>query len=163
PRARRSAGQGDGRDQGRQRGRDPHRRGRGLPVADDLQGHQPERHRDLLRQGRLQADARPSTHRTRPRREGGRGRVHAAEELIAVVLKTLVALCGALSVICGAAQASTLSGRVSSAAEGAMEGVLVSARRDGSPITVTVVSDREGRYRFPDGRLAPGHYTLAIR
>jgi len=43
-----------------------------------------------------------------------------------------------------------LSGRVTSAEEGAMEGVLVSAKKPGSTITVTVVSDREGRYRFPE-------------
>jgi virginiamycin B lyase len=56
-----------------------------------------------------------------------------------------------------------LTGRVSSAPEGAMEGVLVSAKRDGSPLTITVVSDASGRYGFPADRLAPGHYTLAIR
>ena len=44
-----------------------------------------------------------------------------------------------------------------------MEGVLVSAQAAGSPITVTVVSDEHGRFRFPDGRLAPGHYALRIR
>ena len=59
--------------------------------------------------------------------------------------------------------AQTLTGTVSSAAEGAMEGVLVSAQKAGSPITVTVVSDALGRFRFPDGRLSPGHYTLRIR
>lgn len=59
--------------------------------------------------------------------------------------------------------AQTLTGSVSSAAEGAMEGVLVSAQKDGSPITVTVVSDTHGRFRFPDGRLSPGHYALRIR
>ena len=63
----------------------------------------------------------------------------------------------------GTAQAETLSGHVRSAEEGAMEGVLVSAHRDGSNITVTVVTDTEGRYAFPAARLAPGHYTLAIR
>jgi virginiamycin B lyase len=56
-----------------------------------------------------------------------------------------------------------LTGRVTSVQEGAMEGVLVSARRDGSPLTVTVVTDTTGRYGFPAGRLAPGHYALAIR
>ena len=42
-----------------------------------------------------------------------------------------------------------LTGRVSSADEGPMEGVLVSAKKTASTITITVVSDREGRYRFP--------------
>src|SRR5271166_315572 len=56
-----------------------------------------------------------------------------------------------------------LTGHVSSAQEGAMEGVLVSAKRDGSPLTITVVTDSDGRYGFPAARLAPGHYTLPIR
>jgi virginiamycin B lyase len=56
-----------------------------------------------------------------------------------------------------------LTGRVTSVQEGAMEGVLVSARREGSPLTVTVVTDNTGRYRFPADRLAPGHYALHIR
>ena len=56
-----------------------------------------------------------------------------------------------------------LTGRVTSAQEGAMEGVLVSAKRDGSPLTVTVVTDNTGRYAFPADRLAPGHYALHIR
>jgi streptogramin lyase len=56
-----------------------------------------------------------------------------------------------------------LSGHVRSAEEGAMEGVLVSAHRDGSTITVTVVSDANGQYAFPAARLAPGRYALAIR
>lgn len=44
-----------------------------------------------------------------------------------------------------------------------MEGVLVSARRDGASMTVTVVSGREGRFAFPPESLAPGKYALAIR
>jgi virginiamycin B lyase len=63
----------------------------------------------------------------------------------------------------GAGRAQTLSGSVTSAAEGAMEGVLVSAQAAGSPMTVTVVSDEHGRFRFPDARLAPGHYALRVR
>ena len=46
-----------------------------------------------------------------------------------------------------------LSGQVTSAEEGPMEGVLVSAKESTSTITITVVSDREGRYRFPESRL----------
>src|SRR3954468_18729002 len=59
--------------------------------------------------------------------------------------------------------AQPLSGRVTSAEEGAMEGVLVSAKKVSSTVTVTVVSDAEGRYRFPDKKLAPGKYTLSVR
>src|SRR5262249_18860735 len=56
-----------------------------------------------------------------------------------------------------------LTGRVSSAQESAMEGVLVSAHAAGSPMTVTVVSDAQGRYAFPAERLPAGRYALAIR
>jgi streptogramin lyase len=59
--------------------------------------------------------------------------------------------------------AQSLSGRVTSAEEGAMEGVLVSMKKVSSTITVTVVSDAEGRYRFPDRKLAPGKYILSVR
>jgi len=59
--------------------------------------------------------------------------------------------------------AVALTGRVTSAAEGAMEGVVVSAKRTGSTIMVSVVSDAQGRYRFPASRLAPGKYALDIR
>jgi streptogramin lyase len=58
---------------------------------------------------------------------------------------------------------SALAGTVSSAEEGMMEGVLVSAKKDGSTITTTVVSDNQGRYSFPAERLEPGHYALSIR
>ena len=44
-----------------------------------------------------------------------------------------------------------------------MEGVLVSARQSGSTLTTTVVSDAQGRYRFPASRLGPGRYALSIR
>src|SRR5262249_20177466 len=56
-----------------------------------------------------------------------------------------------------------LGGRVTSAEEGAMEGVVVSARKDGSIVTVSVVSDHQARYRFPRARLEPGKYALSIR
>ncbi len=56
-----------------------------------------------------------------------------------------------------------LSGQVSSQEEGAMEGVLVSARKTGASFTVTVVSDDKGHYAFPAAKLEPGHYTLTIR
>ncbi|HEV8106823.1 MAG TPA: carboxypeptidase regulatory-like domain-containing protein, partial [Burkholderiales bacterium] len=58
---------------------------------------------------------------------------------------------------------AALAGKVSSAEEGAMEGVLVSAKKAGSTITVTVVSDAEGRYSFPAKKLSPGKYSLRVR
>src|SRR5262249_51648245 len=62
-----------------------------------------------------------------------------------------------------AAQGAALSGQVSSAEEGAMEGVVVSARKQGSNITVSVVTNAEGRYSFPAGRLEAGQYEIATR
>jgi virginiamycin B lyase len=59
--------------------------------------------------------------------------------------------------------AAALTGRVTSAAEGPMEGVLVSAKRDGSTKTVTVVTRADGSYSFPRDRLDPGRYALAVR
>ena len=56
-----------------------------------------------------------------------------------------------------------LTGRVSSDKEGAMEGVLVGAKKDGSTITINVVSNDKGRYTFPSSKLSPGHYALKIR
>ena len=58
---------------------------------------------------------------------------------------------------------SALTGQVSSVEEGAMEGVLVSAQKDGSTIRTTVVTDAQGRYAFPAGRLEPGAYKISIR
>jgi streptogramin lyase len=58
---------------------------------------------------------------------------------------------------------AALRGRVSSQEEGAMEGVLVSAKREGSTVTITVVSDAQGRYSFPRNRLEAGRYALRIR
>jgi len=63
----------------------------------------------------------------------------------------------------GAQASAALTGVVSSQAEGSMEGVLVSAKRSGSTMTVTVVSDAQGRYAFPGSRLEPGAYTIRIR
>ena len=56
-----------------------------------------------------------------------------------------------------------LTGRVTSTEEGAMEGVLVSAKKAGSTITVTVVSDERGTYSFPSAKLQPGQYSVRIR
>jgi streptogramin lyase len=58
---------------------------------------------------------------------------------------------------------ASLAGRVNSQEEGPMEGVLVSAKRAGSTITVTVSSDQQGLYSFPRSRLEPGQYALSIR
>jgi virginiamycin B lyase len=62
-----------------------------------------------------------------------------------------------------AQSAAALTGKVSSAAEPVMEGVVVSAKKDGSTITVSVVSNDKGEFSFPAARLEPGHYTLSAR
>ncbi|HEY7297627.1 MAG TPA: carboxypeptidase regulatory-like domain-containing protein [Xanthobacteraceae bacterium] len=59
--------------------------------------------------------------------------------------------------------AAALSGKVTSQEEGGMEGVLVSAKRAGSTMTITVVSDAQGHYSFPRDRLEPGNYSVHIR
>src|SRR3984893_14698765 len=67
----------------------------------------------------------------------------------------------------GAAPAQTqgpaLTGLVSSAEESAMEGVLVSATKEGSTVTVTVVTGKDGRFSFPASKLDPGQYVLRVR
>ena len=50
-----------------------------------------------------------------------------------------------------------------SAPEGAMEGVLISAKKSGTNKTVTVVSDEKGAFTFPAGRLTAGDYEISIR
>jgi virginiamycin B lyase len=58
---------------------------------------------------------------------------------------------------------SALAGKVTSQAEGAMEGVIVGARKAGSTITTWVVSNAQGQYTFPRERLEPGKYAIAVR
>ena len=58
---------------------------------------------------------------------------------------------------------AALTGQVTSGEEGPMEGVLVSAKKAGSTITITVVSDAQGNYSFPAAKLEPGQYSLRIR
>jgi virginiamycin B lyase len=80
--------------------------------------------------------------------------------------RAVIALAAALA-LCppplAAQPAAPLAGTVSSAEEGAMEGVLVSARKADSTVTTTVVTDARGQYRFPAGKLAPGAYVLQVR
>ena len=56
------------------------------------------------------------------------------------------------------AQGPALTGKVTSAAEGAMEGVVVTAHKDGSVVSVSVTTNAQGVYSFPEDRLEPGHY-----
>jgi virginiamycin B lyase len=87
-------------------------------------------------------------------------RTHVFAISLAVSLAILV---GAVPSRTAAQGLAALTGVVSSQAEGAMEGVLVSARRVESTMTTTVVSDAQGRYTFPANRLEPGAYAVRIR
>ncbi|HTI85938.1 MAG TPA: carboxypeptidase regulatory-like domain-containing protein [Alphaproteobacteria bacterium] len=81
--------------------------------------------------------------------------------------RTTVALCALIAISTTGHPAhaadTPLVGHVSSAEERAMEGVVVSARRDGSTMTTSVVTDRDGRYQFPAAKLAPGRYSIDVR
>jgi virginiamycin B lyase len=61
------------------------------------------------------------------------------------------------------AGSAALTGTVSSAEEGKMEGVVVSAKRPGSTIMVSVSTNAKGEYSFPENRLAPGEYDITMR
>jgi virginiamycin B lyase len=83
------------------------------------------------------------------------------------VVASLVCLLGVIGLAvtgpCAAQPTGTaLTGMVTAGPE-ALEGVLVSARKSGSTITVTVVSGKDGRYSFPAAKLEPGAYSLRIR
>jgi virginiamycin B lyase len=85
---------------------------------------------------------------------------------LAVVAGAAFALTLGLSSVtspAAAQSAAALAGLVASANEGPMEGVIVSAKRDGSTVTVSVISNAQGRYSFPASRLEPGRYSLQIR
>lgn len=58
---------------------------------------------------------------------------------------------------------AALTGTVSSEAEGNMEGVVVTAQKPGSIVRISVTTDAQGRYAFPENRLEPGEYTISIR
>src|SRR5262249_12014737 len=78
----------------------------------------------------------------------------AREESMPRAALTACVVAGALAAFLvqaahGQTPAPALSGTVASDREGAMEGVLVSAHRAGSTITVTVVSDARGEFTFP--------------
>ena len=87
---------------------------------------------------------------------------HVLLSFVATLALVLI-LAGSDSSRAHAQTVAALTGQVTSAEEGAMEGVLVSAKKAGSTITITVVSDGQGRYSFLAGKLAPGQYALRIR
>jgi hypothetical protein len=58
---------------------------------------------------------------------------------------------------------AALTGTVLSREEGKMEGVVVSAKRPGSTIMVSVSTNAQGQYSFPQDRLTPGDYDITMR
>ena len=87
-----------------------------------------------------------------------------AKLLAAILVAT--ALLGSALVGFGWAEPSSpsaLTGTVTSQAEGAMEGVLVGAKKVGSTITTWVVSNAQGQFSFPRDRMEPGKYVVSIR
>src|SRR5215831_10041566 len=58
---------------------------------------------------------------------------------------------------------ASLTGTVSSEAEGNMEGVVVTAAQPGSMRWASVTTDAQGRFAFPQSRLVAGEYTLIFR
>ncbi|MGB6637505.1 MAG: carboxypeptidase regulatory-like domain-containing protein, partial [Bradyrhizobium sp.] len=82
------------------------------------------------------------------------------------VIASLVCVAGIICVLAAGPSVQqarpALSGTVTAGSE-ALEGVLVSARKSGSTVTVTVVSGKDGRYSFPATKLEPGAYSLRIR
>jgi streptogramin lyase len=79
-----------------------------------------------------------------------------------VVFLVLGVLLAGTGVAAAQTGSPVLSGKVT-AGQDALEGVLVSAKKNGSTITVTVVSNKDGRYSFPAARLESGQYSLRIR
>ena len=80
--------------------------------------------------------------------------------LFAAALFLLVSYTGISSHAQTAAPAA-LTGKVSSAEEGLMEGVVIRAKK--GIVTVSVVSNDKGEFSFPAAKLGPGTYTLSIR
>src|SRR5438132_481948 len=82
-------------------------------------------------------------------------------------LISLMAAAALATVCCIApALAQSLTGKVSSAAEGAngsenLEGVVISAKK--GIVIVSVVSNAKGEFSFPAGKLGAGDYALSIR
>ena len=56
-----------------------------------------------------------------------------------------------------------LTGMMSSQEDGRLEGVVVSARREGANFTVSVMTDADGRYTFPRSHVEPGDYVVTTR
>jgi hypothetical protein len=63
----------------------------------------------------------------------------------------------------GKSRARVLAGMASAPAGQPLEGVVVTAGRPGPTVTVSVITQADGCYSFPAGKLVPGRYFLSIR
>jgi virginiamycin B lyase len=82
---------------------------------------------------------------------------------LVIVLATALLLTASESTEANGSPPFALTGQVNSQKEGAMEGVVVGAKKEGSTVTVNVTTDEKGRYSFPAAKLSPGRYVLKIR
>src|SRR5205823_2353430 len=81
-----------------------------------------------------------------------------------LIATTVLAICLAFGGVPNARAAdAALTGKVTSLDEGAMEGVVVSARKAGSTIRISVITDEKGQFSFPATKLDPGSYKISIR
>lgn len=81
-----------------------------------------------------------------------------------------VALCLVLAVLCQpllAAQETinlgSISGRLTDSQDAIVVGATVTVRQTETNVTSTAVSDKDGRFRFPDWRLGPYGKPLRVR
>src|SRR3954454_11801212 len=81
--------------------------------------------------------------------------------LISAAIAAVILALFAPALPAAAETAAILTGKVSSAEEGAMEGVIVSAKK--GIVTVSVVSNDKGEFSFPRSKLAAGDYALSIK
>ena len=83
---------------------------------------------------------------------------------MSLITTTALAVCLAFGGAPNARAAdAALTGKVTSLEEGAMEGVVVSARKEGSTIRISVITDAQGQFSFPATKLEPGSYKISIR
>ena len=78
------------------------------------------------------------------------------DQSLAIAIAVAVSLLLAATAEVHANGTLVLTGQVSSQKEGLMEGVVVGAKKDGSTMTVNVVSDAKGRFGFAGEKLEPG-------
>src|SRR5947199_5796509 len=96
--------------------------------------------------------------------------MHEAKGVFMLNRRAVIIVLGALAVLLSggafrfpAQEPVSLTGQIKSDEEGLMEGVAVSARRGGSNMTLTVISNEKGVYAFPQNRLEANQYSITVR